>query len=102
MGKRLLILGAGPGGLEAAHTLRKGLASEHSITLEDRESRFTMGILKGGLLTPGTGLNLQLLSCPRPHSGANPPSHPGKSPCIDANQHKSASYHKDECHLFGG
>ena len=50
MGKHILILGGGPGGLEAAHTLRRDLTSEHKITLVDKEPLFTMGFTKGWLL----------------------------------------------------
>ena len=51
MGKHILLLGGGPGGLEAAHTLRRDLTSEHRITLVDKQSLFTMGFTKGWLLT---------------------------------------------------
>lgn len=46
MGKQILILGGGFGGLAAATTLRKGLSSEHSVTLVDRQPLFLMGLTK--------------------------------------------------------
>ena len=46
MGKHILILGGGFGGLAVAHALRKGLAEEHKITLVDRQPTFSMGLTK--------------------------------------------------------
>ncbi|MGA3108978.1 MAG: NAD(P)-binding protein [Candidatus Bathyarchaeia archaeon] len=46
MGKQILILGAGFGGLAAAHTLRSGLRSEHKITIVDKQPLFFMGLTK--------------------------------------------------------
>jgi sulfide:quinone oxidoreductase len=46
VGKHILILGGGFGGLTAAHALRKGLGSEHKITLVDRQPSFRMGLTK--------------------------------------------------------
>ncbi len=46
MGKHILILGGGFGGLAAADALRKGLNSEHKITLVDRQPLFFMGLTK--------------------------------------------------------
>lgn len=46
MGKHILILGGGFGGLAAADTLRKGLSSEHKVTLVDRKPLFLMGLTK--------------------------------------------------------
>ena len=46
MGKRILILGGGFGGLAAADTLRKGLSSEHTVTLVDKQPLFFMGLTK--------------------------------------------------------
>lgn len=46
MGKRILILGGGFGGLAAAVTLRKGLSSEHAVTLVDKQPLFFMGLTK--------------------------------------------------------
>ena len=46
MGKRILILGGGFGGLAAANTLRKGLSSEHTVTLVDKQPLFFMGLTK--------------------------------------------------------
>jgi sulfide:quinone oxidoreductase len=46
VGKQILILGGGFGGLAAAHELRNGLASEHKITLVDRQPLFLMGLTK--------------------------------------------------------
>jgi sulfide:quinone oxidoreductase len=49
-GKRILILGAGFGGLTAANLLRKNLSSslgpvEHQITITDRKDYFMMGLV---------------------------------------------------------
>lgn len=46
MGKHILILGGGFGGLAAAKTLRKGLGPEHKVTLVDRQPLFFMGLTK--------------------------------------------------------
>ncbi|MGA3407125.1 MAG: FAD/NAD(P)-binding oxidoreductase, partial [Candidatus Bathyarchaeia archaeon] len=46
MGKHILILGGGFGGLAAADTLRRGLGSEHKVTLVDRQQLFFMGLTK--------------------------------------------------------
>jgi sulfide:quinone oxidoreductase len=46
VGKRILILGGGFGGLAAADTLRKRLTSEHTVTLVDRQLLFLMGLTK--------------------------------------------------------
>jgi sulfide:quinone oxidoreductase len=46
MGKRIIILGGGFGGLTAAHTLRKGLGPEIKITVVDRQPLFFMGLTK--------------------------------------------------------
>jgi sulfide:quinone oxidoreductase len=46
MGKHVIVLGGGFGGLTAAHALRKGLGPEHRITLVDRQRVFFMGLTK--------------------------------------------------------
>lgn len=46
MGKQILILGAGFGGLAAANALRKGLGTEHRVTIVDKQSLFFMGLTK--------------------------------------------------------
>jgi sulfide:quinone oxidoreductase len=46
MGKQILILGAGFGGLAAANELRKNLAAEHRIIVIDRKNWFMMGLVK--------------------------------------------------------
>ncbi|HLG36718.1 MAG TPA: FAD/NAD(P)-binding oxidoreductase [Nitrososphaera sp.] len=46
MGKRILILGAGFGGLAAANELRKNLSAEHRIIVLDRKNWFMMGLVK--------------------------------------------------------
>ncbi|NWG36412.1 FAD/NAD(P)-binding oxidoreductase [Nitrososphaera sp.] len=46
MGKRILILGAGFGGLACANTLRKNLGQEHRIIIIDRKKSFMMGLVK--------------------------------------------------------
>lgn len=46
VGKNILILGGGFGGLAAAHQLRAGLSSEHTVTLVDRQPLFLMGLTK--------------------------------------------------------
>ena len=46
MGKHILILGGGFGGLAAADTLRRGLEAEHKVTLVDKQRLFFMGLTK--------------------------------------------------------
>lgn len=46
MGKRILILGAGFGGLAAATELRKGLGQDHRVVVLDRKKSFMMGLVK--------------------------------------------------------
>ena len=46
MGKHVLILGGGFGGLAAADTLRRGLGTEHKVTLVDKQRLFFMGLTK--------------------------------------------------------
>jgi sulfide:quinone oxidoreductase len=46
MGKRILILGAGFGGLAAATELRKALGQDHSVIVIDRKKSFMMGLVK--------------------------------------------------------
>lgn len=46
MGKRIVILGAGFGGLACANALRKGLAQDHRIIVIDRKKSFMMGLVK--------------------------------------------------------
>ncbi len=46
LGKQILILGAGFGGLTAAHTLRSGLRSDNKITIVDKQLLFFMGLTK--------------------------------------------------------
>lgn len=50
MGKQILILGAGFGGLTAAHGLRRGLGTEHRITIVDKQQLFFMGLTKPWVL----------------------------------------------------
>src|ERR671923_381447 len=67
MGKRILILGAGFGGLAAANELRKALNQDHRIIVIDRKKSFMMGLVKLWILegsrrleesqTPLDGLN---------------------------------------------
>ena len=45
-GKSIVILGGGFGGITAALELRRGLDTEHSITLVDRRDAFFMGLRK--------------------------------------------------------
>ena len=45
MGKRIVILGAGFGGLAASTILRKQLGAEHSIVVIDRKDYFMMGLV---------------------------------------------------------
>ena len=46
MGKEILILGAGFGGLEAATGLREQLDDSHNITLIDKNDAFIIGFNK--------------------------------------------------------
>jgi sulfide:quinone oxidoreductase len=46
LGKQILILGAGFGGLAVAHTLRRGLKLDHKITIVDKQPLFFMGLTK--------------------------------------------------------
>src|SRR5438093_9084051 len=46
MSKRILILGAGFGGLAAATELRKGLGPDHRVIVVDRKKSFMMGLVK--------------------------------------------------------
>jgi sulfide:quinone oxidoreductase len=46
LGKKILILGGGFGGLAAAHQLRAALNSEHTVTLIDKQPLFFMGLTK--------------------------------------------------------
>jgi len=46
MGKNILVLGGGFGGLAAAHALRKGLSEDHRVTLVDMNPSFAMGLTK--------------------------------------------------------
>jgi sulfide:quinone oxidoreductase len=46
MGKRVVILGAGFGGLAAAHELRKGLERDNQITVVDKQPLFFIGFTK--------------------------------------------------------
>lgn len=46
MSKRILILGAGFGGLAAANELRKGLGQDHRVIVIDRKKSFMMGLVK--------------------------------------------------------
>src|SRR5262245_42310849 len=48
---RVLILGAGFGGLSAAHTLRQSLAADDEIILIDRRAYFSVGFRKSWVLT---------------------------------------------------
>jgi len=67
MGKRILILGAGFGGLAAANELRKSLGQDHRVIVVDRKKSFMMGLVKLWILegsrkleesqTPLDGLN---------------------------------------------
>lgn len=45
-GHRIVILGAGFGGITAARELRRLLGTEHTITVIDRKSKFFMGLRK--------------------------------------------------------
>src|SRR4051794_36151710 len=67
MGKQILILGAGFGGLAAATELRKNLGLDHRVIVVDRKKSFMMGLVKLWILegsrnleeshTPLDGLN---------------------------------------------
>lgn len=46
MGKRILILGAGFGGLAAANALRNGLSADHRVIVIDKKNWFMMGLVK--------------------------------------------------------
>lgn len=46
MGKRIVILGAGFGGLACASALRKSLGQEHRIIVIDKKKEFMMGLVK--------------------------------------------------------
>ncbi len=46
MAKRIVILGAGFGGLACANALCKGLGQEHRIVIVDRKKSFMMGLVK--------------------------------------------------------
>ncbi len=46
MGKSIVILGAGFGGITAALELRRGLSAEHTVVLVDRSPTFMMGLRK--------------------------------------------------------
>jgi len=46
LGKQILILGAGFGGLTVAHTLRSRLEPDHKITIVDKQPLFFMGLTK--------------------------------------------------------
>ncbi len=46
MGKNILILGGGFGGLSAATELRRNLSTDHKITLVDQQRLFMMGLTK--------------------------------------------------------
>jgi sulfide:quinone oxidoreductase len=46
MGKRILILGAGFGGLAAANILRKNLSPDHRVIVVDKKNWFMMGLVK--------------------------------------------------------
>ncbi len=51
MGKRIVILGAGFGGLACANALRKSLSQDHRIIIIDRKKSFMMGLVKLWILT---------------------------------------------------
>lgn len=50
MGKHILILGGGFGGLSAAVTLRNTLSAEHKVTIVDHQPLFFMGLTKFWIL----------------------------------------------------
>jgi sulfide:quinone oxidoreductase len=56
MGKRILILGAGFGGLAAATELRKRLGADHRVIVIDRKKSFMMGLVKLWILEGSRGL----------------------------------------------
>lgn len=45
MGKQIVILGAGFGGLACANALRKGLSQDHRVIVMDRKKSFMMGLV---------------------------------------------------------
>src|SRR5947209_2757066 len=51
MGKSIIILGAGFGGLAAANILRKSLPEEHKITVIDKNEYFMMGLVNLWILS---------------------------------------------------
>jgi sulfide:quinone oxidoreductase len=51
LGKSILILGGGFGGLTSANELRARLGSEHTITLVDKKAKFFMGLAKLWILS---------------------------------------------------
>jgi sulfide:quinone oxidoreductase len=55
-GKRIVVLGAGFGGLAFANLLRKGLSEEHQITVIDRKDHFVMGFVNLWILNGGRSL----------------------------------------------
>ena len=67
MGKRIVILGAGFGGLACANALQKGLARDHRLIVIDKKKSFVMGLVNLWILagsrrldesqTPLAGLN---------------------------------------------
>jgi sulfide:quinone oxidoreductase len=56
MGKRILILGSGFGGLAAANELRKSLGADHRVIVVDRKKSFMMGLVKLWILEGSRGL----------------------------------------------
>jgi len=54
--KRILILGAGFGGLAAANKLRKSLSQDHRIIVIDRKKSFMMGLVNLWILAGSRGL----------------------------------------------
>lgn len=57
MGKRIVILGAGFGGLACASALRKSLGQEHRIIVVDRKKSFMMGLVKLWIMNGTRNLN---------------------------------------------
>lgn len=55
MGARILVLGAGFGGIAAATELRRGLGPEHEVTLVDRSDSFMMGLRKLWIMVGHSG-----------------------------------------------